>query len=292
MTGVNRPLGQPSSVSHLAVGDIIVSVVNDGIFEVSLDVIVGADRQACEDALRGTFRRAPPWLIVNTFTIRSQDSLALVDTGYRGFAPLVGKLLQNLASVGIEPGDVDLILMTHMHPDHEAGLTDDAGRPVFPRAQLLVHENELAFWRDDGMLARASAEGKRDFERARKALAAYAGRVTPVRDGAVMPGVRAFPTPGHTPGHTAWLIESAGDSLLIWGDVIHFPGIQFALPHASVAFDIDASAAAATRKRLLDIVATEKLRVGGIHLDYPSFGHVAAAGNGYAFVPEVWTPIL
>jgi glyoxylase-like metal-dependent hydrolase (beta-lactamase superfamily II) len=292
LISANRPGGQPSSVSHLAVGDILVSTVNDGIFEVSFSDVVGADRAACEAAHLGSFRRVPPWLTINTFTVQSGDKLALVDSGFRGKTPFVGKLIENLASVGIGPGDIDLVLMTHMHPDHEAGLTDEAGRPVFPRAELVLHENERAFWEDDGMLARASAEGKGDFALARTALGAYSGRVTTVRDGEVIPGIRAFPTPGHTPGHTAWLIESAGDALLIWGDVIHFPGIQFALPHASVAFDIDAAAAAAARKRVLDVVATEKLRVAGIHLDFPSFGHVIAAGSGYAFVPEVWWPVL
>ena len=287
-----RPGAQPSSVNHLAVGDIVVSVVNDGIFQVSLGDVVGADPAACEAAHRGSFRAVPPWLTINTFLIRTGDRLALINSGFRGKTALVGKMVENLASVGVVPGDIDAILMTHMHPDHEAGLTDDEGKAVFPNAELMAHENELGFWRDDGMLSRAPAEGKGDFGLARAALAAYGGRVSAVRDGEVLPGVRAFPTPGHTPGHTAWLIESGGDSLLIWGDIVHFPGIQFALPHASVAFDLDAAAAATARKRVLDIVATDRLRVGGIHLDYPAFGHVVPAGEGYAFVPEVWRPVV
>jgi glyoxylase-like metal-dependent hydrolase (beta-lactamase superfamily II) len=292
MTAQARPESQPSSVSHVAVGDAVVSVVNDGIFQISFNDIVGADLAACEAAHRSEFRTAPPWLTINTFLIRTGDSLALVDTGFIRETPLVGKLVPNLASVGVTPGDIDAILITHMHPDHEAGLTDAGGRAVFPEAELFVHENELAFWRDDGELARAADSQKGNFALARTALAAYEGRVTAVRDGEAIPGVRAFPTPGHTPGHTAWLVESAGDSLLIWGDIIHLPGVQFALPHACVAFDIDAAAAAAARRRILDMAATERLRVAGIHLDYPSFGRVVRAGEGYGFVPEVWKPLV
>ena len=96
--------------------------------------------------------------------------------------------------------------------------------------------------------------------------------------------------PGHTPGHSGWLLASGADTLLIWGDVVHLPGIQFALPEAGLAFDTDSDEARRSRRRALDMAATDKLLVAGMHLDFPTFGHVVKAGTGYAFVPSVWRP--
>ena len=281
---------QPSGVSHIAIGDIVVSVVNDGVHQASFDDLVTSERAACESAHLGEFRLAPPWLTINCFVIRSRDRLVLVDAGFAGKTELVGRLLGNLNAMGVEPADIDTIVMTHMHPDHEAGLTDSSGKALFPKAELVLHENELAFWQDDGAMARATAEGQGDFRLARAALAAYGDRVRTVKTDEVAPGVRAFPTPGHTPGHTAWLVESNGDGLLIWGDIVHFPGMQFAFPDTSVAFDIDPAAAAEARKKVLKFVAGEKLRVAGVHLDFPAFGHVVPNGAAYRYVPEVWRP--
>jgi glyoxylase-like metal-dependent hydrolase (beta-lactamase superfamily II) len=200
-------------------------------------------------------------------------------------------LRENLEAIDIEPSDIDAILVTHMHPDHE-GLTNVDGSPVFKGAELVVHENEVAFWRDGGAMGRASSEGRGDFLLARAALDAYSDRIRTVKADDVAPGVRSFPTPGHTPGHNAWLVESGGDGLLVWGDVVHFPGIQFAVPDASVAFDTDADAAASARKKVLAFAAGEKLRVTGIHLDFPTFGHVAHSGSTYRFIPDVWRPTV
>jgi glyoxylase-like metal-dependent hydrolase (beta-lactamase superfamily II) len=244
-----KAITQPSGVSHIAIGDIVVSVVNDGVHQASFDDLVTSDRAACESAHLGEFRLAPPWLTINCFVIRSRDRLLLVDSGFAGRTEHVGRLLGNLKAIGVAPADVDTIVMTHMHPDHEAGLIDSSGKAVFPKAELILHENELAFWKDDGAMARASTEGQGDFRLARAALAAYGDRVRTVKTDEVAPGVRAFPTPGHTPGHTAWLVQSGGDALLIWGDIVHFPGMQFAFPDTSVAYDIDPAAARKRERR-------------------------------------------
>jgi glyoxylase-like metal-dependent hydrolase (beta-lactamase superfamily II) len=267
-----KAITQPSGVSHIAIGDIVVSVVNDGVHQASFDDLVTSDRAACESAHLGEFRLAPPWLTINCFVIRSRDRLLLVDSGFAGRTEHVGRLLGNLKAIGVAPADVDTILMTHMHPDHEAGLIDSSGKAVFPKAELILHEDELAFWKGDGAMARATAEGQGDFHLARSALAAYGDRVRTVKADEVAPGVRAFPTPGHTPGHTAWLVQSGADALLIWGDIVHFPGMQFAFPDTSVAYDIDPAA------------------VAGVHLDFPAFGHVVSNGAAYRYVPEVWRP--
>ncbi|MGC2788322.1 MAG: MBL fold metallo-hydrolase [Roseiarcus sp.] len=287
-----KSITQPSGVSHIAIGDIVVSAINDGVFQASFDDLVTTDRAACESAHLGEFRLAPTWLTINCFVIRSGDRTVLVDSGFAGKTEQVGRLGANLKAIDVAPADVDTIVMTHMHPDHEAGLTDASGKAIFPKAELVLHENEFAFWRDDGAMARATPEGQGDFHLARAALGAYGDRVRTVKTDQVAPGVRAFPTPGHTPGHTAWLVESNGDALLIWGDIVHFPGMQFAFPDTSVAYDIDPAAAAESRKKVLKFAAGEKLRVAGVHLDFPTFGHVVSNGSAYRFVPEVWRPTI
>jgi glyoxylase-like metal-dependent hydrolase (beta-lactamase superfamily II) len=287
-----KPTIQPSGVSHIAIGDIVVSAINDGVFQASFDDLVTKDLAANESAHRSEFRLAPPWLTINCFLIQTGDRTVLVDSGFAGKTDQVGRAAENLKAINVAPADVDTIVMTHMHPDHEAGLTDASGKPIFPKAELILHENELAFWKDNGAMARATPEGQGDFHLARAALSAYGDRVRTVKTDEVAPGVRAFPTPGHTPGHTAWLVESNGEALLIWGDIVHFPGMQFALPDTSVAYDIDPAAAAEARKTVLKFAAGEKLRVAGVHLDFPTFGHVVPNGAAYRFVPEVWRPTI
>jgi glyoxylase-like metal-dependent hydrolase (beta-lactamase superfamily II) len=123
-----KPITQPSGVSHIAIGDIVVSVVSDGVHQASFDDLVTSDRAACESAHLGEFRLAPPWLTINCFVIRSRDRLLLVDSGFAGRTEHVGRLLGNLKAIGVAPADVDTIVMTHMHPDHEAGLIDSSGK--------------------------------------------------------------------------------------------------------------------------------------------------------------------
>jgi glyoxylase-like metal-dependent hydrolase (beta-lactamase superfamily II) len=198
---VRQPVRRQSGVQHLAIGDIVVTAVNDGVHQVSFDDLVTTDREACEQSHLAEFRAAPPWLTINCFVIETKDRILLVDTGFAGKTEHVGRLRENLKAIDLEPSDIDAILMTHMHPDHEAGLTDANGSPVFKGAELVVHEDEVAFWRDDGAMGRASAEGRGDFLLARAALDAYSDRIRTVKADDVVPGVRSFPTPGHTPGH-------------------------------------------------------------------------------------------
>lgn len=290
---VRLPSGQVPGTYRRNVGDVPVATVNDGMIATAFTDIVGADPAACEAVHRSAFRSVPPWLTVNTYLIETAGRLLLVDAGHAGMSPEAGRLLPNMAMLGVRPHDIDAVLMTHLHADHAAGLVSKDGAAVFPRAELVVHEDELAFWRDDATPARLSDGQKVDAPLARTVLAAYADRLRPVRAGEVLPAISAVPTPGHTPGHTAWRIASGRDQLLIWGDVVHLPGIQFAIPDASVVYDLDSRAAAAARRRVLDMVAVDRIPVAGVHLDFPGYGRVtAAASGGYSYAAEVWTTIL
>ena len=138
MGTIGLPARQPG-VQHISVGDIGISVVNDGVHQVAFDDLVASDRGACEQAHLGEFRTTPPWLTINCFVIRTGGRTVLVDAGFSGKTEFVGMLLGNLRELGITPTDIDAILMTHMHPDHEAGLIDASGGAVFPNAELMLH---------------------------------------------------------------------------------------------------------------------------------------------------------
>lgn len=285
--------GQVPGVYRRNVGDIAVATVLDGILPADFNHIVQVDPAICEAEHRAALRPIPPWLTLNTFLIETAGRLILVDSGYADTVPLSGRLLPNLAVLGVKPEDIDAVVMTHMHADHDAGMIHKDGSAVFPRAELVLHEDELAFWRDESSIAVLSAGQKTDFALATAVLAAYGDRLRPVKAGEAAPGVFAVPTPGHTPGHTAWRVSSGNEQLLIWGDVVHLPGVQFAIPEASVIYDADSRAAAATRRRILDMAAADRIPVAGIHLDFPGYGRVAARPNGgYLFAPELWTPVV
>ncbi len=229
---------------------------------------------------------------VNCFAIHSAGRLALVDSGSGNYlGPTAGKLQANLAAAGIDPAAIEVVLLTHMHPDHSAGLTDpETGRALFPNAELVVHENEPRHWDDDAAMARATErERTLYFGCAREQIAPYRNRLRPFSAGGeVFPGVTSVPLPGHTPGHSGYRIELGGELLLIWGDIIHVPEIQVPHPEVTIEFDTDPAAAASTRRRTFDMVASEKLLIAGMHVHFPGFAHLVRRGDGYALLPEPW----
>ena len=203
----------------------------------------------------------------------------------------MGRARGKLDALGLTPADIDTVLLTHAHIDHVSGLVDPDGKPWFPRAEVVINAMEAAFWLDDARTAVAPEAARGDFLNAQGALRPYAARTRTVSHNEEgVAGITCQHLPGHTPGHSGWLIASGAESLLIWGDVVHLPGIQFALPEAGLSFDTDSDEARATRRRVLDMAATDRLLVAGSHLDFPAFGHVTRAGAAYAFTPIVWRP--
>src|SRR6201994_493757 len=290
----SQPSQQIAGVYHRKIGDIIVTAISDGYLDGNLEVMRNVDLDRASTILRDAFRPARR-TSVNTFLIHSKGRLAIIDTGSGDYLlPTAGMVQRNLAAAGIDPKSIDTVLLTHMHPDHSAGLTDMSnGQLLFPNAELVMHENEPRHWFDDGEMSKSDERGKKlYFQAGREQVAPYKDRTRLFRQGEVFPGVTAVPSVGHTPGHTAFLVASGNDQLMIWGDTVHVPEAQTAIPAAGMAFDTDLAAAAASRKRMFDRVATDGLLIAGMHLHFPAFSRLARRGNAYALYPEAWVHAL
>lgn len=283
---------------RLAVGDIQVTALNDGVLTLSPTIFNAPSDVPIAELLEAAFLPTDGIpTSVNGYLVNLGDRLALIDTGAAGgMGGALGRLASNLSAAGVDPADVDDVLLTHLHPDHANGLLAADGTTFFPNATIHVAETEAAFWRDDGMMSRAPADAQPFFIAAREAIAPYdqAGRLNLIAAGSgdILPGVSAVAAPGHTPGHTMYDLSSGTNRLLVWGDIVHAAAIQFPHPEVTIAFDVDQPMAAQTRAKLFDQVAADRTLVAGMHLGFPGMGHVARASEGYAFVPVVWKTSL
>jgi len=274
------------SAPRKQIGDITVTALSDGVLAAPLDVVLGVERAEIE-RLAGRKPGEPLPIAVNAFLLERAGKLALVDTGSgNSMGPTLGKLPQNLRALGVTPERIETIFLTHLHPDHSNGLVDDAGNAIYPNAEVVLHETEAAFWLDRDEASGATERIRRNIAKTKVTTAPYRARVRTVRDGEAVPGISALLLAGHTPGHTGWLIQSGKDSLLIWGDLVHLAAIQIERPDTGLVYDVDPHAACATRRRMFDRVAADKLAVAGAHLDFPGFGTIVRKGAGFAFEPD------
>jgi glyoxylase-like metal-dependent hydrolase (beta-lactamase superfamily II) len=220
---------------------------------------------------------------ISVFAIRREKQLILVDAGYGDAGPGESLLAKAMAQAGLAPEAVDLVLLTHMHGDHIAGLLKN-GRRAFPRAKVWVSAPEAAFW-----LSGEPGRGqKTNFLLAGKVKTLYDKDFLPpfAFGQEVVPGITALDASGHTPGHTVFLLESGGQRLLIGGDLIHAAALQFPEPSASPTYDQDPLKAAEMRKKYLDLAARENIPLAGMHLPAPALGRVKRASEaGFAFEP-------
>jgi glyoxylase-like metal-dependent hydrolase (beta-lactamase superfamily II) len=246
---------------------------------------------ALADAFMPADKLATPFttLIVNT-----GKKLVLLDTGTGGqIAPSAGVLRDNLAAAGIDPRAVDQIVISHFHPDHINGIKDKDNDLVFPNAEILVPAAEWAFWMDDANMNAAEGALKLTFRNQRRIFADIAKRVARFEPEAeVAPGVVTLPAPGHTPGHTVFAIHSGDQSLMVLSDTAQHPAVFARHPDWQAAFDIDGDAAVATRKKLFDRAAADRMLVTGYHFPFPACGHLIKTATGYEHVPVEWQPTL
>ncbi|RXF72029.1 MBL fold metallo-hydrolase [Hansschlegelia zhihuaiae] len=289
---------QSPGVYRYKVGSYEVTALTDGVARRPLDAsfVRNAALDEVREALSDAFIDGPTIPITfTTLVVNTGSRLVLIDAGTGGrMAPTAGQLYENMAAAGIDPKAIDTVLVSHFHPDHIGGIRLKEGGLAFPNAEVAVPEAEWAFWMDDGQMSRAPDGLKNAFKTVRTVFGPLAKEVRRFKGEAeTAPGVVAIPAPGHTPGHTAFRVASDKDQLIVWSDTTNHPALFVRNPGWHAVFDMDAEAAETTRRRMLDMVANDRLRVAGYHFPFPAVGHIAQRGaREYAFVPEMWNPAL
>lgn len=277
------------------VGSFQVTALLDGGTEFSDDLFtsVGAKAEDLAAAKSRNFldtsKGFPAY--VNGFLVNTGTKLVLIDAGAGTMmGESAGKLERNLAAAGVMPDRIDEVILTHAHPDHAGGLLDAGGMRVFKNATIRISADDLDFWYDADAKARLSQKAQM-FDLAQKLLGPYrdAGQIKTFRGGEdIKNGITAIALPGHTPGHSGFRISDGKEQLIVWGDIVHLPAVQFSDPAQSIGFDIDPDQARATRRKIFDEVSHDRIRVAGMHLCFPAIGHLAKAGEGYDFVEQMF----
>ncbi|MES2090081.1 MAG: MBL fold metallo-hydrolase [Pseudomonadota bacterium] len=274
---------------RMLLGDFEVTALLDGILDLPPQkLLTNTTHTQVSKLLEKSFQKDTVPTSVNAYLINTGSKLVLVDTGAAGlFGPTLGQLLSNLKASGYQPEQVDEIVITHMHGDHVGGLMLD-GKLVFPNATVHADQHDADFWLSQANLDKAPKEMKDFFKGAQASLNPYvaAGKFKAFDgDTVLVPGIKAIAAHGHTPGHTIYAIESKGQKLMLWGDLMHVAAVQFAQPSVTITFDVDSKAAAVQRKKAYADAAKGRYLVAGAHLPFPGLGHIRAEGKGYAWVP-------
>jgi glyoxylase-like metal-dependent hydrolase (beta-lactamase superfamily II) len=236
----------------------------------------------------------------NPQLINTGSKLVLIDCG-NGVSMLepskgrAGRTLQNLAAAGVDPKSIDIVLMSHLHPDHTNGIRAADGSMAFPNAEIMVPAKDWEFWMSDENAAKAESNAmmKNYFANVKKIYAGIESKVTKYDWGKeVAPGITSIATPGHTPGHTSFAVASGNSKVLVQSDVTNIPEFFLRNPDWHVVYDVDPDMAQATRHKFYDMAAAEKATVVGFHFSFPSIGHVEKDGSKYRLIPVVWSPVI
>jgi glyoxylase-like metal-dependent hydrolase (beta-lactamase superfamily II) len=276
------------------VGDIEVTAVHDGSFTIPTKGFVrNAEQEQVDQAAQDIFMPAGQVVIpITTLVLNQGGRITLLDTS-RGAAAPGGNWMANLRASGIDPAQVTAIVISHFHGDHIGGIRGQDGAATFPNAEVMVPAQEWAFWMDDARMSQAPDAMKGAFQNARRVFGPMAKDVKPYEGGKeVVPGVTTIAAPGHTPGHTAFMISSGQAKFLALSDTSNHPALFVRNPDWAAVFDMDGDQARQTRRRLLDMAAAEKTQVAFYHAPFPATGFIAREGNGFRFAPVQWTGAL
>lgn len=277
---------------RMMLGDFEVTALNDGTINLPVQQLLHEKPAKVEKALKENFLTIPPETSVNAYLINTGSKLVLIDTGAGAlFGPTLGRLQANLKAAGYTPEQVDEIYITHLHGDHVGGIVA-SGAAAFPNAVIRADKDDAAHWLSKEKLEAAPADQKGSFEGPMMALEPYikADRFKTFDAGSeLVPGVRNYPTHGHTPGHTSYLVESKGQKLVVIGDLIHVGSVQLPDPQVTIQFDTDSKVARTQRLKVFSEAAKEGTLVGAAHIQFPGLGHLKSAGKGYQWIPVNYT---
>ena len=289
---LGAPSGDNPSFFRFSVGDIRLTILSDGYFTVPTETLgVNADPATVQDFLTSHFLPAHQgYSHTNHLLIESGDATVLVDvgSGTRVF-DTAGRLFESMDAAGVDPYDVTHVVITHAHPDHLWGIRDDFDEPIIPDAEYIIGQTEYDYWMQDGLVNQVPESDQQFVVGAVNSLNADGLEWTMAGDDhEVTAGVRLVSTPGHTPGHMSVMIESEGKTLVALGDAMTHAYTNFAHPEWYIDRDQDGDLAVSTRRRLLDMAASDRIAILGYHFPFPGVGHVQRAGNAYRFIPALW----
>ena len=279
------------------VGSFTVTTVHDGFFARPVEgTIVNAPLAEVQAALRDGFLPTDRLFIPITITfLETGRDLVVFDSGNGVTAPGAthGRMIANMRAAGIDPAKVTRVVMSHFHPDHINGLLNAEGAAAFPNAEVIVPEAEMAFWGDASNETRTPQGQRVFFANSARRLAPYAARMRRVGpDAEVIPGVRSVAAYGHTPGHTAYHIADGAEQMMFLADTSNRPELFARRPDFHLVFDLDPVLAEASRRRIFDRVANDRIRITAYHFPFPANGYLAKEGSGYRFVAADWSSAL
>jgi glyoxylase-like metal-dependent hydrolase (beta-lactamase superfamily II) len=278
---------------RLKVGDLEVTALFDGpgVFDVNW-----VNGQKTKDGVLKALQDDSHLLDVadTGYLVNTGKQLILVDAGSGTWfgGGKFGHLAGNLRTAGYTPEEVDIVLVTHLHSDHTGGLTTPDGKIVFPNADIYVAKAESDFWLSPGIAAKAPKDVQQFFQSAQGIAAPYikAGKWHTFSDSdQIVDGMQIVPLRGHTPGHTGYEFSSQGKKILFWGDVMHVQRLQLPDPKITVVFDVDPTAASATRDQLLRKLASEDVLIAGPHMLFPGLGRLHKESGTYRWAPVAFT---
>ena len=273
------------------IGDIEVTVLSDGfrMVPVNGNYLSNASAEDLAKALAAAGQ--PTDKMKNTYSpivLTTAGKRVLFDTGNGEAAAAQsnnerGTLNANLAAAGIDRNKIDVVVISHFHADHVNGLLMADNSRAFPNAEILVPENEWKFWMDDGEMSRASKGRMTElFANNRRVFDALGRKVTPYAwDKEIVPGVTAVGTPGHSIGHTSFVVTSGGKTVFVQSDVCNNIAVFAPHPDWQGFFDQDPPKASATRRKVYDMLVADKLPVQAYHFPYPALSRVEKDGAGY-----------
>jgi glyoxylase-like metal-dependent hydrolase (beta-lactamase superfamily II) len=298
------PVGKQTAACYrYKVGDIECTSINDGArtFPMPDGWVSNVSREEALAAAEAAYM--PKGMVTVTFNpqlINTGGKLVLIDCGFGpgAFEPnkgAIGRTVSNLAAAGIDAKSIDVVLVSHLHPDHTNGIRAADNSMTFPNAEIMVPAKDWAFWMSEENAAKAESNKmmKDYFANVRKIYSGIENKVTKYDwDKEVVPGITSIATPGHTPGHTSFVLASGSAKVLIQSDVTNIPELFLVHPDWHVAYDVDPDLASQTRHKFFDMAAAEKATVVGFHYQFPSIGHVEKTATGYRLVPAAWSPTL
>jgi len=285
--------GQAPGWYRMALGQFEITALSDGTVKLPVDQLLSNTTPvAVNRMLARQYLKAPVETSVNGYLVNTGTKLVLIDTGAATlFGPTLGKLVANLRASGYTPEQVDEVYLTHFHPDHVGGLMN-GDKMAFPNAVVRADMREADFWLSKANLDAAPEANKGFFQGAMASMNAYvaAGKFKPFDgDTELLPGIRAIATRGHTPGHANYVIESDGNRMVMWGDLMHVAAVQFLQPDVTIGFDTDPKAAAPQRRKAYADAAAKGYFVAVAHVSFPGIGRLRADGKGYQWIPANYT---